>query len=88
MYGYGGVGKGHTKNHGSCRSFAIESRSPYPQKAIDFQTLRDNIPGTICRILLNSTQAAYQGLAENVVFLVVSVISLNANKYLTLKPVL
>ena len=71
MYGYGGVGK----NYGSCRSFAIKSRSPYPQKAIDFQTLRDNIPGNICRILLNSTQAAYQSLAENVVLLVPSVIT-------------
>ena len=84
MHGYGGVGK----DYGSCRSFAIESQSPYPKKAIDFQTLRDNILGNICRILLNSSQAAYQSLAENVVLLVFSVISLNANKYLTLKPVL
>ena len=46
------------KNHGSCRSFAIESRSPHPHKAFDFKTLRHNIPCNICGILLNSTQAA------------------------------
>ena len=76
------------KKFGSCRSFAIESSSSHPHKAIDFQTLRDNISGNIFGTLLNSTQAAFHSLAEKVVLLVCSVISLYANKYSTLRPVL
>ena len=75
------------QNYGSCRSFAIESRSPHPHKAIDFKTLEDNISGNICGILVNLNKAASQSLAENVVLLVFSVISLYANKYQTLRPV-
>ena len=78
---YGGVGKCHKKNYGFFRSFAIESSSPHPHKAIDFQTQSDNICGNICGILLNSTQALSQSLAEKVLVLVYSVISLYANKY-------
>ena len=76
------------KNYGSCRSFAIERRCPHPHKAIDFKTLRDNISSNICGMLLNSTQAASQSLAEKVVLLDFSVISLYASKYPTLRPVL
>ena len=73
------------QNYGSCRSFSNESRSPHPHKAIDFKTLEENISGNICGILLNSTKAASQSLAEKVVILVFSVISRYANKYPTLR---
>ena len=53
-----------TKSYGSCRSFAIESSSPQPHKAIKSQTLRDINSGNTCGILLNSTQASPQSLAE------------------------
>ena len=85
---YRGVKKCHKKNHGSCRSSAIESRSPHPHKAIDFKTVRDNIPGNICGILLNSSEAASQSLAEKAVLLVLSVFSLYANKCPTLRSLL
>ena len=52
-----------------------------------FQTLRDNISGNLCGILLNSTKAASQRWAVKVFLLVFSVISLYANKYPTLRPV-
>ena len=35
-------------NYGFCHSFAIESSSPHPHKAIDFQLMRDTISGNTC----------------------------------------
>ena len=64
------------KSCGSCFLFAIESSYPNPHKAIDFQSMRDDISGNICVKFFHSTQATSQSLAEKVVILVCSVIGL------------